>query len=186
MNVREAVRRRRSVKRFTSRAVSRDEIEGLLELAVLAPNHRMTQPWGFWVLGPETRRAYGRIKGERRAGKVEDPKAAEAVRRKTEVEMESLPALVAFTQRLDEDPEVREEDFATVYMGMQSFLLGAMAVGLGTHVKTGRILDEPETRRALGVEDDERIVALVHLGEPEDIPDSKPRVPAAERTRWLP
>ncbi|MBW8770359.1 MAG: nitroreductase family protein, partial [Gemmatimonadetes bacterium] len=47
--------RRRSIKRFTDRPVTRDEIQTLLAAAVLVPNHRLTEPWRFYVLGPEAR-----------------------------------------------------------------------------------------------------------------------------------
>jgi nitroreductase len=45
----DAITARRSVKRFTNRPIRRDEIEPLLELAVLAPNHRLTEPWRFYI-----------------------------------------------------------------------------------------------------------------------------------------
>lgn len=186
MDTLDAIRARRSVKDFTERPLAREELEPLLELAALAPNHRMTEPWGFIVLGPKARRAYGELKGESRARRLHDPTAAEAVRRKSVAEMEALPAMVAFTQRLDDDPAVREEDFASVYMAIQNFSLGAVAVGLGTHVKTGAVLEEPATRELLGVGEKERVVALVHVGEPRETPDAKARAPAVERTRWLP
>jgi nitroreductase len=182
----EAIRRRRSIKSFTPRPVAREVLERLLELATLAPNHRMTEPWHFLVLGPEAKRKYGEIKGLSRAKKVEDLEAARAVLEKTISQMESVPAVVAFVQRVSSDPEVREEDFASVYMGIQNFLIGATASGLGTHVRTGATLDAPATRAALGVRDGERIVALVEIGEEAEAPGAKPRTPAAERTRWLP
>lgn len=186
INVIEAIRTRRSVKQYRDDPIDPETIQSLLELAVLAPNHRMTEPCRFIVMGPEARRAYGTVKGDRRAVVVEDPKAAEAVRRKTVDTLEALPAMVAFVQRLAKDPEVREEDFATVYMGIQNFLLGAMALAIGTHVKTGAVLEDPRTREALGIADHERLVALVQLGAPAIVPDPKPRQGAVERTRWLP
>jgi nitroreductase len=185
MDVAEAIRTRRSVKSFTTRPVERREIEALLELAVHAPNHRMTQPWRFVVMGPQARRAYGRIKGSERAARVDDTEVARAVRRKTEKEMAALPAMVAFLQPLDSDEAIREEDYATVYMGIQNVLLGAVAMGLGTHVKTGAVLDDSATRDLLGAEEGERVVALVQLGEPQELPGPRPRDPADERTRWL-
>jgi nitroreductase len=100
--------------------------------------------------------------------------------------MEAVPAMVAFVQRLAADPDVREEDYAAVYMGIQNFLIGAAASGLGTHVRTGGPLEAAETRQALQVGVEERIVALVELGEPAETPTAKPRTPPAERTRWLP
>ena len=47
MDTLDAIRARRSVKDFTERPLAREELEALLELAALAPNHRMTEPWGF-------------------------------------------------------------------------------------------------------------------------------------------
>ncbi len=182
----EAVRARRSIKDFLATPIERKTIEALLELAVFAPNHRMTQPWRFIVLGAETRAAYAAIKAERSASNVEDPVAAEAVRAKTLDYLKSVPAMVAFIQRLDDDPAIREEDFATIYMGIQNVLLGALEKDIGTHVRTGALLDEPHCRSALGVREGERIVALVFLGGPASTPGAKPRVLAAERTRWLP
>lgn len=186
MEVLDAILRRRSVKRFTDRPVSGETIDRLLELAVAAPNHRHTEPWRFVVLGPEARRTYARLKGEERASRVEDPDAAEAVRRKMAESLGSVPAVLGFVQRLDDDPEIREEDFASVYMGIQNVLLGAVSLGLATHVKTGALLDAPETRTALDVSEGERLVALVHLGEPATEPDPPRREPGQARTRRLP
>lgn len=183
----DAIRERRSVKKFSDTPILREEVEAILELAVLAPNHRLTEPWGFIVLGPEARRLFGAIRGDRRAAKVEDPDAAAELRRKSIADAEGIPLMIAFTQRLDPNPEVREEDFASVYMAMQNVLLAATAVGFGTHVKTGAIMDAAETREAFGVGEGERIVALVDLGRPlaagEPAP-GKPRIPAREVTRW--
>lgn len=185
MDVFEAIGARRSIKRFTGRPVTRGEVERLLDAAVLAPSHRMTEPWGFVVLGAESKGAYARVSARRKAGRVEDPAAREAVREKVLREMMAVPAVVAVTMRLDEDPEVREEDYAATYMGVQNLLLAAVALGLGTHVKTGAVMDDPELRDALAVPSDRRVVALVHVGEPAELPAPKARTPAAEKTTWL-
>ena len=52
MNLLDSINSRRSIKTFTDRPVSRGEIEQLLTAACQAPNHRMTEPWRFYVLGP--------------------------------------------------------------------------------------------------------------------------------------
>jgi nitroreductase len=186
MDVRKAIESRRSVKRFSERAVTRDEIEAVLRAAVLAPNHRMTQPWRFYVLGPEARRAYGAALGARKSRKVADAEAAALVLDKVSSEHAALPAVIAVAIVQDENPEVREEDYAAAMMAVQNLLLAATALGLGTHIKTGAVMDDPSARAAAGVRDGERIVALVNLGEPTEVPDPKPRTDAAELTTWLP
>jgi nitroreductase len=186
MDVFEAMAVRHSVKRFSERPIERAEIERLLEAAVHAPNHRMTQPWRFSVLGPESRRAYGGALGVRKARKVEDPEAAAAVRRKVADEHAALPAMIAVAVRLADDAETREEDYAAAFMAIENLCLGAVALGLGTHLKTGAVMDDPAARAAAGVEEGERLVAIVNLGEPAESGAPKPRAAAAERTRWLP
>ncbi len=186
MEVEAAIRQRRTVKRYGGGRVPREVLEDLLELVVRAPNHRMTEPWEFRVLGPDARRRFGEILGDIRAGKLEDPAAAEAVRSKSVADARALPASVAFLQRLDPDPSIREEDYAALYMGIQNLLLAAVARGYHTQVKTGAVLQDPRFRTLVGAEEDERVVALVHLGASDDPPAAKPRSPAAERTRWLP
>ena len=50
MDVLEAIRTRRSVKRMTDVVPSRKDVEELIDAAVWAPNHRFTQPWRFFVV----------------------------------------------------------------------------------------------------------------------------------------
>jgi nitroreductase len=186
VDVREAIRTRRSIKRFTARPVPRDTVESLLELAVLAPNHRMTQPLRFRVLGSEARRAYGAVLGARKAKRVEDPEAARLVVEKVAAAEEAVPVTILVSTTLDENPEIREEDYATAMMAVEHLCLGACAVGLGTHIRTGAVMNDPRSREALGVPEGERVVAAVQMGEPAEIPDAKSRRPASEVTDWLP
>jgi len=186
MDLLEAIRTRRSIRQFTGRPVSREEIEALLDLAVEAPNHRLTQPWRFYVLGPAARRAYGETLGARKAKKIEDPEAARALVDKVAAGEAALPAMLAVSMTQDPNPETREEDYAATMMAVHALLLAAHAAGLGAHVKTGAVMDDPRTRAAIGVPEGERIVATIQLGEPAAVPDAKPRRPAREVTTWLP
>ena len=186
MTTLQAIESRRSIKEFTDRPVTRDEIERLLQAAVKAPNHRLTQPWRFYVLGPEARRAYGAALGARKAKRVEDPEAARQVVEKVEKSHVALPAMLVVAMAVDDNPEIREEDYAATFMAIQNLSLAAVDLGLGTHLKTGAVMDDPRARAAVGVPDGERIVAVVEVGEPARAPDPKERKPASELTTWLP
>lgn len=186
MDVKTAILERRTVKRHAPRPVPREVLEPLLELVVWAPNHRLTEPWRFVVLGREARRAYGEILGRIRARKVADPHAAGLVLSRSVDDAVATPVTLAFVQPVAEDPEIREEDYAAIYMGIQNLLLGATAQGLAGQVKTGPVLEDPGLRSLLGAREEERVVALVHLGEPAAVPSRKDRAPALERTLWLP
>lgn len=185
MQVRDAIRARRSVKRFTDRPVTREEIEALLDAAALAPNHRLTQPWRFYVLGPEARRAYGLALGERKARKQEDPERGRTMRDATAQEHRDLPLMIAVAVVNSDDPEVREEDYAAAMMAVQNMALAAIELGLGTHIKTGGVMSDPAARAAAGVRDNERIIAVVNVGTPAELPPVKKREPASAFTTWV-
>ena len=185
MDVMAAIETRRSIKKFTDRPVTREELEALFSAAARAPNHRMTEPWRFYVLGPQARRAYGRVLGVRKARRVDDPAAAAQVAVKVEDEHAALPGMIAMVVREDENPEIREEDHAAMMMGIENLALAAVAMGLGTHIKTGAVMQDPGARAAVGVTDDERIVAIINVGEPAETPAPKARRPAAEFTTWV-
>lgn len=185
MDIFELIRERRSVRNYTDREITRDEIEKLLETVVWAPNHRMTEPWRFHVLGPEARRGWGVALGKRKAKRVADPEAAQAVIEKVANTHEELPAMIAVAIVREENPEIAEENYAATYMGIQNLSLAAHAMGFGTQLKTGAVMDDPAARAAVGLPDDERIIAIIEMGERDGLPDPKPRKPATERTTWV-
>ena len=86
----------------------------------------------------------------------------------------------------NENPEVREEDYAAGMMAVQNLSLVAVELGLGTHIKTGAIMADPAARAAAGVRDGERIVAIVNVGVPLETPPPKQRESAATYTTWIP
>ena len=57
MDVETAIRTRRTHKAYGSQPVDDDTVRELLELATFAPNHHLTNPWRFRVVGP--RHAHG-------------------------------------------------------------------------------------------------------------------------------
>ena len=186
MSVMDAIAARRSIKNFTDRAITNEEIEQLLGAVCCAPNHRMTEPWRFYVLGPEGRAAYGKALGMRKAKRVEDPEAAQAVIEKVSRVHRDLPAMILVAIAKDENPEIQEEDYAAAWMGIQNLSLAACDMGLGTHLKSGAIMDDPNARGPMGVAENERIIACVELGEPADMPDGKARCAASDFITWVP
>ena len=184
MTLTDLLHRRRSIKRFTNRPVSREEIETLLAAATLAPNHRLTQPWRFYVLGPKARLAYGLALGERKARKLDDAGAATVLRDKVAEEHRALPCMIAVAIVRNENEEIAQEDYAAAMMGIENLALAAVEIELGTHIKTGGVIDDPAARAAVGVPANERIVAVVNVGEPAEVPAPKPRRRATDLTSW--
>jgi nitroreductase len=166
MHVDEAIRSRRTLKAFTREPVPDDIVRELLELAVLAPNHHLTRPWRFVVLGPETL-----------ARLVEETGDVKLTRSATAVAVGIAPA---------EDPLQAEEDYASAACAIQNAMLGARARGLASYWRTPGVMRTPRFAVLLGAPGDTRWVGLLHLGEPaEPFPEAPVRV-AADHTSWLP
>ena len=186
MNILDVISARRSIKQFTDRPISNESIEQLLSAAVLAPNHRMTEPWRFYVMGPEARAGFCKALGLRKAKRVDEPDAKSAVIEKVQATHRALPAMLAVATTLHDNPEIREEDYAATYMAIQNLCLAAHSLGLGTHVKSGGVMNDPVAREAMGIREGERVIATIAVGEPAAVPDPKPRHSADEFTTWVP
>lgn len=175
MNVSEAIAQRRSIRKFDDREPPRDVIEAILHAATLGPNHKLTLPWRFYVLGPDARAAYGRALGNRKAKKAADEAAANVIRDRTADEHRALPCMIAVAMVQSDNPETREEDYAAVMMSVEAIALLAVERGLGTHIKTGAVMSDPAARDAVGAGENERIVAIVNLGYPSETPEARGR-----------
>jgi nitroreductase len=185
MNLTDAIRERRTVRRFTERAVTRPEIETMLAAAVLAPNHRLTSPWRFYVLGPEARHGYGYALGDRKAKKIENADAAQAMRNNVANEHRALPAMIGIATVANDNAEIAEEDYAATMMAIQNIALSAVSLGLGSAIRSGAILNDSAARVAMGVGDGERVIAVMHIGEPAEALAPKARGDAATFTKWM-
>jgi nitroreductase len=169
MDAETAIRTRRTHKRFDAQPVAREIVEELLGLARWAPNHFLTEPWRFRVLGPES---------------FERLVAAGAPNERDK--LGRAPTLVVASAKLTGDDFQSREDLLATACAVYVVLLAAQARGLASYWRTPRLLRSPEGRAAVGLPDDEEFVALIHLGSPVDRPLAKPRKPPAEYVTFLP
>src|SRR5581483_3090012 len=153
-----AIRTRRTSKQFGAEPLDEAILRELLDLARSAPNHHLTQPWRFRLLGPETRSRLEAAAGDREAAKLR-----------------RAPTLVLATAALSGDPHADEEDLHAVACAVYAVLLAATGRGLASYWRTPAVLREPETRRLLGLGDDERVVSLILLGPRISEPPVKER-----------
>lgn len=152
MNVEDAIRSRRTHKVFGPDPVDRDTLEQLFELATWAPNHHLTSPWRFRVVGPQALQA------------LKD--AADAQSAGSGAKLDRAPTLVVVSTVVDEDPVVAEEDRDAVAVAAYLVLLGAHARGLAAYWRTPAVLRDAAGRAAVGLPADERSLGLLHLGTP--------------------
>jgi nitroreductase len=167
MEVETAIRSRRTHKAFTEEPLTRPELEELLELADWAPNHNLTVPWRFRVLGPAALAGLKEAAGPEGAAKLD-----------------RCPTLVAVSARLSGDPVQDEEDLHATAVASYIVLLAAHARGLAGYWRTPAVLREDAGRAALGLPPEERAVGLLHLGHGRQ-ERPVPERPATETTTFL-
>lgn len=186
MNVIDALTTRRSIARLRPDPVARDLIERALDAAVWSPNHRLTEPWQFFVLEGENKRRFAEVRADQRRAGTPNPDAPEFQKALAALYRSTVdtPAIVVVTSAIVEDPEVREEDFWATYGAAYAFMLALWSEGVGSYFRTGALRDYPPLRDFLRLSDDRRVIGLVYLGYPDAVPQKR-RTPAAEKTVWL-
>jgi nitroreductase len=178
------IKTRRSIGAFTDQPIPEELVEELLEVAVWAPNHHLTEPWRFIYITREGRHKYAAIRRDM-AMEFSKPISEEDRRKAGEgayTKFVNIPAYLVVAMREDPDPEVREEDFAACAVLIQNFMLLAWERGLGTSWKTFK--NDPRLRTLLGLEPNEKVVGVVHLGYPAEIGTSQ-RKPARHRITYV-
>ena len=187
MDAIDAIQRRTSVRRYRPDAVSRETIERLLDCAVRAPNHKLTEPWRFAVLTGAAKTRLAEIRAGHRLRKSDDPTSEEAGARAEKARRETLgsPAIIVIMARTDEDEITREEDYAAVMMATANLMTAAQSLGLGTYLKTGGVMRDPALAELVGLPEGYRVVGVMSLGYPADPEAPRRRRPARELTRWL-
>lgn len=168
MDVETAIRTRRTHKAYRPEPLGRDTVEQLLDLARWAPNHNLTNPWRFRVIGVE---ALGRLK--RAAGPEAAPK------------LDRAPTLVVCTCVVSDDPLQQEEDLHATAAAAYIVLLAAHARGLAGYWRTPDVLRRREGLEAVGVPENERFVGLLHLGHPVQERSAPERAPAEQVVEFL-
>jgi nitroreductase len=168
MDVDTAIRSRRTHKAYEPRPVARETLTELFELASWAPNHHLTSPWRFRVIGP---RSLERLK------LAAGPEAAS--------KLDRAPTLVVCSAKLAGDPIQDEEDLHATAVAAYIVLLGAHARGLAGYWRTPGVLRTDEGRAAVGLGPDEHFVGLLHIGWPVQEQRAPERAAVAETATFL-
>lgn len=186
MTVLDAITTRRSVPQFKLDHVPREVIQQLLDAAVWVPNHRLTEPWQFHVLGERTKRRFAEMRRDSRAAALPNPTAPEVqpALQKVVADTVATPVLIVVTAQGHDDPELREENYWAAFGAAYAFMLGAWSMGIGTYFRSGTLRESPALREMLHLDADHRVIGFLYAGYPALVPQKR-RTPASEKTVWL-
>lgn len=145
MNALEAIRKRRSIRKYTGEPIPRKDLEKVVDAGRLAATGSNRQPWDFIV--------------------VTDRAVIERLKVAAEW-MEKAAAIIAVVM----DPSSRwwvEDGSAAV----ENMLIASTALGYGSCWLEGYTLPhEEEFKKLLGVPEEKRLLTLVPIGVPAEEP----------------
>ena len=188
MEVNQAIETRRSVGQVKQDPVPREIVEKILESAVHAPNHRLTEPWRFHVFNGKGRGELARARAEvariqAEAEGEEEEFAAGRISRERKKAFRA-PVVIVVISKGGRDQVETLENYAACAAAVQNMQLTAHSLGLATIWRTGPVAYHPYMREFFGLENGDKIVAHLYLGYPDVTERSRRREPASTRTVW--
>jgi nitroreductase len=205
MDVRTAIRTRRSVRKYKSTPVPKELILELLEAANLAPSATNRQPWEFVVV----HRTYlDRIENtlkdafRDRVAAVSEEAMRRAIKDLSLPEdgsgdklkalgtfyhtMGGAPVAIGVCLPKEKDPWVWKNNISDSAAAIENLLLAAWDKGLGTCWMTGPLKAQADVIATfLGVPHDRELVAIIPLGYPDHQPSMPPKKEVAQKTKWI-
>lgn len=178
LTVKEAIKQRRSIKKFNGQPVDREDLLTILDDATWAPNHGNREPWRLVVAsGEELEKLFELIRD------LAVPKWKELSQEALAAQMQKFTLAGGYAFMIvPEDPRQKErlEDYAAASSFLQNVQLLAWDKGIGSCWKTPGFLDNPKFREALKVEAGERVISMLQMGYFDELPKAKERKTSAD------
>lgn len=156
MDVLKAIDTRRSVRKYKQGPVPDGDLKKILEAGRLAPSAGNKQPWGFIVVCDSERRK----------------RLAEAARNQMWT-ADAGALLAVFADSVNSPGPYSKWTERDPMIAVESMILAAWSLGYGT-CWIGAF-EEDKVKRLLKIPEDKKVICLLPIGVPAEIPDPKPR-----------
>jgi nitroreductase len=188
LEVNRAIETRQSIGRVKQDPVPRELVEKILQSAVHAPNHKLTEPWRFHVFIGKGRGEFARARAElarlqARAEGEEEEFAAGRISRERKKAFRA-PVVIAVISKGGRDEVETLENYAACAAAVQNMQLTAHSLGLATIWRTGTFAYHPYMRDFFELEENDKIVAYLYLGYPDMSERPRRREPPSSKTVW--
>jgi len=186
MELAEAIKGRRSVRRFKTQPVSKETLEKILELAMWAPSGMNRQEWYFVVVQGEKKdellrifsSAFENIRPNLEKVFADKPKIVEGMKQFFQTYGGAPALILAYAGK---SPSGQWDTHSTA-AALQNLLLAVHSAGLGTVWTDGILGREAEINALLRIEG-RKLVAVVPVGYPDEVPRVPPR--REGRVQWV-
>lgn len=151
------------------------QLRDLLEAAIRVPDHGKLVPWRLIMLQGDDRVRYGERLSELHA-RI-DPQVPESKLTKDRERFDGAPLVVAVIAHIEDDhPKIpAQEQLLAAGCVAYNLLLGAQALGFGAQWLTGWSCYDRDAAGLLGLADNERTIAYIHIGTPREVAPERVR-----------
>ena len=180
MHILDTIKTRRTHFKFLDQEIPREVLERALEAAIWAPNHKLTEPWYFYVLAGDSKKHLAELRYEVVLSVFENEARAQKARQ----EMQEAPVIIVVTQTQSEDVELQLENTLSVGAAVQNFLLALWHEGVGSYWGTGPLTKSDKVYKYLDIPDTSKVVGILFLGYPARQGHGR-RTPWQDKTTFL-
>jgi nitroreductase len=188
LDVTHAIKTRQSVGRVRQDPVPEDLIRLILESAVHAPNHKITEPWSFHVFTGKGRGELARARAEtarlQAEAEGEDAEMASGRISRERKKAFRAPVIIVVISASGRDEVETLENYAACAAAVQNMQLTAHSLGLASIWRTGPVAYHENMRQFFGLKENDQIVAYLYVGYPDMGERPRRRSPAGDRTFW--
>lgn len=182
----EVIKNRRTLypESFSSRKVHKEIIQNLLNNAIWAPNHGLTQPWRFKVYQKEALKDLLTYKAD--LYKEITPDYIEGKYEKFLERKDKASVVIAIVVEIGTNPNIPEiEDVEAVACAVQNIQLSSTAYGLGAFWSTGKLSYSSEIHEYLNLAENQKCLGFLYIGYPEGEWPKSRRKPIEYCTEWI-
>ena len=183
----DAIHSRRSIGKVTDQLPRREDIEQIIQAALTAPNHHLTEPWRFFVLTGSAREQLGEALVEERLSHESDPSnVPEVVLQKIREKPLRSPVVIGVAVKPSQESQVWEvEEVCATAAATQNMLLAAQSLGLAAMWRTGDPCYSAPVKRFFGLGERDTLLGMIYVGYPAVEPQPTERKPIDAVTSWM-
>ena len=172
----ELLKLRRSVKprEMSGPGPTAGELDTILTIGALVPDHGKLTPWRFIVFEGEARARAGDVIAQVFARKNPGAPSAEIdIEKRRLMDAPLVIAVVSFTRPHPKVPAWEQELSAGA--SAMNIVTAATALGYGANWLTGWFAFDCDVLDGLGVKADEKLAGFIHIGTPAKAIEDRPR-----------
>src|SRR6056297_66960 len=182
----DAIKMRRSIRKYKRKDIEKDKIEKLLEIATRAPSGKNSQPWKFLVLKGNKKNQIADLMIKNASKLKEEGCKIGSTKSSANIIKEAPVLIMVYNENkkhyidVSEDAKARwrSVDIQSIGAAIQNLLLGAVDMGLGTLWICDVFIAIKDINNYLNM--DSELVAGVAVGYQDENPESRQRKELSE------